>query len=65
MKQLMESTNAINQSTLNQIGQLASDFNQFKAKGSSQFPTQLVINLCNVSVLTLRSKNQIHCPKDT
>jgi len=57
LKQTMEATN---QNLKNQIGQMANELNQMKSQqGSSNLPTQTVINPRNVSAITLRSGKQI------
>jgi len=51
MKQMMQSQANME----NQIGQLATNINHMQSKGFDKLPSQIVINLQNVSVITLRS----------
>ena len=57
LKQTMEATN---QNLQNQIGQMENELNMMKSQqGSTNLPTQTVINPQNVSAITLRSGKQI------
>ena len=46
-----------------QIGQLATTVNQLQSQGSGQLPSQPVVNLKNVSALTLRSGKVADVPE--
>jgi len=44
------------------MGQMATQLNQAQSQNSEKLPSQIVQNPKNVSVITLRSSNQIQVP---
>ena len=60
--QFQQETRAFIQSLTNQMGQMATQLNQAQSQNSDKLPSQTMQNPKNVSVITLRSGNQIQVP---